>query len=240
MIELKNVELWRKTLGAISCFIPEGNFRFNENGISLRAMDPSQIVLVDMHMGVKIFDKFDIEPTFVGMDVEELSKIMNRSMPQDKLLMDLNDSELTVKLDGELHRQFKLPLIDVADDEVELPKAEYDAKIEITARILKEALKDANLFGSSVVFKIKKGQFFIEAKGQQGVMSTAAKKTKAISVKANGEVVSKYSLNYLSNIVKEADSDKKITLEIKTDSPMKVSYKIGDCELQYHLAHMML
>jgi len=120
MIELKNVELWRKTLGAISCFIPEGNFRFNENGISLRAMDPSQIVLVDMRMDIKIFDKFDIEPTFVGMDIEELSKILNRSMPQDKLLMDINDSELTVKLDGELQRQFKLPLIDVADDEENL------------------------------------------------------------------------------------------------------------------------
>jgi hypothetical protein len=106
--------------------------------------------------------------------------------------------------------------------------------------VLKEALKDASLFGSSVILRVKGGQFLIEARGSQGTLQTVAKQTKHVNVKSNAEVASKYSLNFLQNILKEADGDQKVLLELKSDSPMKVSYKIGGASLLFHLAHMIL
>lgn len=240
LIELKDVSFWQKSISAISSFISEGNFRFNEKGIGLKAMDSSQIVLVNYLADKKAFDRFDIEPTFVGVDLIELHKIVSRGMPGDRMMLDINETDLVLRLEGELNRSFELPLIDVSDDDINLPEIKYEARIEINARILKEALKDAALFGTAVVLKAKGNQFFLEAKGTRGNLKTIADQQKKISVKTTKEVVSKYSLNFLSNIVKEAEPEKSVVLELKSDAPMKISYNIGPANIQFHLAHMIL
>jgi proliferating cell nuclear antigen len=239
-IVLKKCEQLQKAIGAISAFIAEGNFRFNEQGISFKAIDPSQIVLVSYFIEKKFFEDFDIEPTFVGVDLSEFNKIMQRVLPNDKLSIDINESEFLIKLDGELTRSFNLPLLDVAEEEINIPSPKFDATLQVNARIFKEALKDASLFGNCVVLRIKNSELTIEARGSQGNLKTIIKESKNISIKAIGDVVSKYSLSFLQNIVKEADLDKKVLIEIKSDAPMRVSYNIGEGQIVYHLAHMIL
>jgi proliferating cell nuclear antigen len=240
MIELKNVALWQKSVEAISSFISEGNFRFTDKGISFKAIDPSQIVLVDFFMNKKVFDKYNIESALVGVDLVELSKIMARAMPNDKMHLDLTDNEMIIKFEGDLTRNFRLPLIDVSDEEITMPQHKFDATVEINGRILREALKDASLFGSSVVLRVKENKLLIEARGSQGTLKTEAKGAKNIAVNSKKEVVSKYSLNFLQNIVKETDADGRVKIELKSDAPMKVTYSIGESTIVFHLAHMIL
>lgn len=240
MIELKNAQFWQKSVDAISSFISEGNFRFNEKGMSFKAVDPSQVVLVDYFIDKSAFDVYDVEPTFIGVDLVELSRVMGRAMPKDKLQMEITDSEILVRLEGDLTRSFKLPLIDVSESDIKLPEHRYDAVVTIPSRIFKEALKDAGLFSSSVVLRVKGNQFMVEARGSQGTLNTVSKQTKGITVKAAKEVVAKYSLNFLMNLVKEADAEQEITLELRSDAPMRVSYKIGNSQIQFYLAHMLL
>lgn len=239
-IELRHPAHWQKAISAISTFINEGNVRFNNQGIFFKAMDPSQIVLVDYFMEKKQFDQFSVEPSFVGIDLVELNKAMQRANSDDRLVMELSDNELTLQLDGELSRKFHLPLIDVNQDDVNAPNPHYDAFIQISGRVLKEALKDATLFGTSVVFKVKNNSFWIEARGNNGALKTVARDPKSISVKSNSEITAKYSLTFLQNIVKEADPDKKISIELKSDAPAKISYPIGETTITFYLAHMIL
>jgi proliferating cell nuclear antigen len=183
-----------------------------------------------------------VEPNFVGVDVVELARMLARALPNDRLLMNVTDSEMELQLEGEFSRSFALPLIDVSEEEkeIKIPDAKFDARIEINARLLKEALKDAHIFGSSVTLRVKNKQFHIEAKGSQGTLRTVSKEGKLISVKHGVDVTSKYSLNYLSNVIKEADNDSTIVLELRSDAPLRVSYEIGKTKLQYYLAHMIL
>jgi len=239
-IELKKPDSWAKAINALSTFISEGNFRFNDSGISFKAIDPSQIVLVDYSIAKSSFDKYSVEPSYVGVDLVELNKIMSRILPNDKMTLDLTDNEMSVHFAGELSRSFRLPLIEVSEQEINIPTTKFDTTVEINARMLKEALKDASLFGSSVVLRAKGNQFMIEARGSSGTLKTVAKEAKNVIVKTNSEVVSKYSLNFLSNIIKEAESDSKIKLELKGDAPMKISYSLGQSKIQFHLAHMIL
>lgn len=238
MIELRNIDVFKRSVDAISSFIDEANFRFNDNGITVRAVDPSQIVLVDYAIDKKAFASYEIEPCYVGISVAELSKILGRSMPNDRMLLDVTDNDITIKLEGEFSRSFKLPLIDVPDTEIDTPKASFDAKVEIGGKIIKECVKDAGLFDTAVIVKVKNGSFMMEAKGAAGMMNTAAKKGRHIEIKSNSEAVAKYSLSFLSNIVKEVGNDDKVSFEFKTDSPMHISYNIGSSNIQFYLAPM--
>jgi proliferating cell nuclear antigen len=238
MIELKKVDFFRTALEAISSFIPEGNFRFSDTGIFFKAIDPSQVVLVDYFIDKKLFDVYDIEPNFVGIDLVELNKILQRAMPKDKMSLDVSDAELKVKFESDLKRSFRLPLIDVNEEEIKTPKVEYDTKIVIGAASIKEILRDAALFGSSIVLKVVEKKFFVEARGSQGTMNSEAGDVAKVDSKK--DVTAKFSLNFLQNIIKEADLSAKVTIELKSDSPMKVSFKIGDSGIEFYLAHMIL
>ena len=240
MIELKKADSLRKSISAISSFISEGNLRFNGEGLHLRAIDHSQIVLVNFRMETDAFDKFEIEPSFVGVDLTELNKIISRGQLNDKLQISLSDSELKLQLTGDLERKFNLPLIDVREEEINLPKHTYEATVDISARLLKESLKDASLFGSSVVLKTKGDRFLIEAKGSHGTLNADSKDAKGIKVKSTKDVTAKFSLNFLHNIIKESEGDEKITLHLKNDAPMKIYYEIGKCKLEFFIAHMII
>lgn len=239
MIHLSNVSSFQKAISALSNFISEGNFRFNESGISLKAMDASQILLVEMKFPKNAFQSFDVEPSFVGLDIGELNRILSRSQPNDSLRMELTDSELRVELEGETTRLFQLPLLDLAEDEAPTPNPKFDAKIQWNGRLLKEALKDASLFGSSVVLRAKQNQFVLESKSSKGAFRSLAKEL-SIQSKITDEVVSKYSLGFLQNMVKELEPETPVHIELKSDSPLRCVYSIGPAEFQYHLAHMIL
>ena len=240
MIKISKVVPFQSAIRAIANFISEGNFRFNEKGLSFRAIDPSQIVLVSYHADKSFFEEFDVEPNLVGLDIDELNKVVKRASSSDKLELDLEDSYLRITIKGSLIRNFRLPLIDVLEDEPEVPEQDYDASVEIEARVLQEALKDASLFGSSVIFRIENSRLFIEARGSQGTLKTEAKQGELVKIKSKADVVSKYSLNFLENIVREAEPGNRILLELKNEAPMRISYNIGPANIQFHLAHMIL
>jgi DNA polymerase III sliding clamp (beta) subunit (PCNA family) len=240
VMEVRTVGPLQRAVSSIAAFVSEGNVRFNAQGVFFRETDPSQIVLADFFIPRGFFSKFSVEPAFVGIDLGELNRILSRSQPNDLLRMDLRDSELVLELEGDLSRKFFLPLIDVAREEPSLPSPKFEAVVQVNARVLKEALKDAALFGNSVVLKVKDGAFLVESRGNQGVLQATASQASVVSVKQSAEAVGKFNLTYLQNILKEAENDKRITLELRTDSPAKVSFVIADLPIQFYLAHMIL
>lgn len=240
MIELREAGHWQRAVDVIAGFISEGNFRFSDDGIRFRAVDPGQVVLVDYAIDKKFFDKYSVEPNLVGLDIVELSKILSRAMESDRLLMNLTDHELKIMFEGEMSRSFSLPLLDVSEEEIRVPETEFDAVVEVNARILKEALKDANLFGQSVVFRVKNSELSLEASGTAGSLRSVIKNSKFVSIKSKSEAAAKYSLNFLQGIVKGASPESKIWLGLKTDSALKMSYDIGPSKISFHLAHMIL
>lgn len=240
MIEIKDAESFRKSISSISGFIKEGNIRFNDSGIHLRGVDQSQVVLVDFVMAREAFKKFEVEPALVGVDLAELNKILSRVLAGEHLSLDITESELKLVCRNEFEKKFSMPLIEVGAQEVNLPKLKFDASVEITARVLKEILKDASVFGSIVVFSVKKNVFFVQAKGNHGAMEGFSSESKAIKASSLKDTLGKFSLNFLQNIVREANPDEKILLELRNDSPMKVSFRIGSCGFEFFLAHMLL
>lgn len=242
-IELKQAEVLRTAISAIAAFISEGNFRFSMDGLFFKGTDPSQILLVDFAIPKKVFARYDIEPSFVGVDIVEFSRIMARASEGDELSLDLTAGELVILFEGELSRRFQLPLLDINEQDIKLPAIDYDAVVEVNARAFRDILKDAALFGTSVTLSIKNGVLTIESKNTQGQLRTTLKSNKIGVVsgpKAEKETVVKFSLSFLQNVVKEADGEKKISIELKSDSPMRVSYPIGPTKIQFYLAHMLL
>ena len=188
MLKLEDVRDWKRSIDAISALISEGNFEFDNDGVVLKAIDPSQVAYVFFNMPKSSFSEFEMPAGKVGLDLVELAKVVARAMPEDKMLLSFEGSDLILTLEGTITRRFKLPLLDISADEIPQPSPDFTADIEVDARILKEAFKDAALFSSSVILRVRGDQLIIEAQGSQGNLRTVVPSNKRIKISSSEEV----------------------------------------------------
>ncbi|MFH1126332.1 MAG: proliferating cell nuclear antigen (pcna) [Candidatus Altiarchaeota archaeon] len=233
---LHDTRSWRSSIDAIAALIDEGTFHIDESGIKLRAMDPSQIALVDFILPGKGFEKFEVQkPVSIGVDLVELSKITKRSKPEDKIELSFDGSRFKMVFRGETTRNFSLSVIESSSTPPREPKIEFTAEIKITPNIIKEALKDAELVSNHVSLNAE-GGLIIRADGDTGSVEITLKEDKLLSMNVKTPARAVFSLDHLNNILKEAEAPNVVSLGLKSDAPLKIEYAIGDAKVVYYLA----
>lgn len=245
MFELKidNAKYWRDCVESIVSLVDEGSFSISKDGIGLKAMDPSSISMVSFFMPGKAFSKFSVEkPTSVGLNLENLSKILSRTRDDEALVMRDVDNKIVLEFIGPgSRRRYKLPMIDVKKSVEKEPNVEFDAKVEMVGEPLRDMIKDASLISSYIAFKASKDQFGISARGDSGELEELHEKEgsfmKKIEVQKNAD--STFNLEFLENMVKSCPVGSHISIALKSSEPMKLNYKIGEAEISYFLAPYM-
>jgi proliferating cell nuclear antigen len=238
-IEVEDARYWKNCIDSIVNLIDEGSFEISANGISLKAMDPSQIAMVSFSIPKSAFSKYKVdETTRVGINFDNMSKILSRSRGKDKLMMMIDENKLVLEFFGEDKRNFKLPLLDVQEGAQKEPKIEFDAVVKIKAGQFKEILGDAALLSSHVVLEASSKGFFVEVHGDSGDLRVEREKTgeatQHIDVKKDSRAT--FPLQFMEDIVKACPDDGLLSLYLKTNSPIKTEYDIGEAKLVYYLA----
>ncbi len=242
MFELKlaDARYWRDCVEAIVSLVDEGVFMITKDGISLKAMDPSGISMVSFFIPSKAFVEYNVEKNeSIGVNLDNLSKIMSRTRDNEALLMKDVDNKLLLEFSGGTSkRRYKLQLIDIKNKEEKEPKVDFDANVEIDGEHLKNVLKDASLISSYIAFKASKDGFVINAKGDSGELEEVhdIDGTEVKKVEAQKEASAVFNLEFLENMVKSSPVGNSIALWLKTNQPLKLGYNIGDATVTYYLA----
>lgn len=233
---------FKKSVDAISVLIDEAQFTVGSEGVFLRATDPSQISMIDFLLPKAAFKHFECpEQKKLGLDMDYLSQVMSRAKNDDSLELSIDEtgSKLLVVFSGKSRRKFEVPLIDVSASELPSPKIEFDVELKISANVLQDGLKDAALISTHIALGIDSDSFFLEAHSSKGSMKNEVKANQKEYIKefnAKKEARSVFPLDYLSDIVKAAPSDKELSLKLKSNAPILVSYTIGEAFIRYFLA----
>jgi len=232
---INDTKSFRNSIEAIAALIDEGTFHIDSSGMKLRAMDPSQIALVDFELPAKAFEKFKCEkPITLGVDFAELSKITRRSRPEDKIDITI-DTRLRLVFRGETRREFTTSIIETTGNPPKEPKIEFQAEVKLTPNVIKDALKDAELISNHVALRLEKG-FHVKSEGDTGSVDIEFPEDRLLSLNVKVPAKSMFSLEYLNNILKAAEIPSVVGLSLKTDAPLKVEYSIGDGRVIYYLA----
>jgi proliferating cell nuclear antigen len=232
---ISDTKSWRNSIEAISALIDEGTFEVDSTGLKLRAMDPSQIALVDFELPAKAFESFKCEkPMTLGVDFTELSKITKRCKPEDKIDISV-EKRMKMLFRGETRREFTTSIIESTGNPPKEPNIDFNANVKITPQMIKDVLKDAELISNHVALKIDKG-FNIKSDGDTGSVEIDLPEDRLLSLEAKEPARSVFSLEYMNNILKAAEIPSVVQINLKTDAPLKVEYSIGDGRVIYYLA----
>ncbi len=242
-IRIDNAKYWRDCVDSIVSLVDEGAFNITTEGITLKAMDPSGISMVSFFIPNKAFSKFTVDKgVSVGLNLENLSKILSRTRDNEALVMKDAENKLSMEFVGQgSRRKYKLQMIDVKKSIDKEPNVDFDAKIEMIGDPLKEIIKDASLISSYISFKAQKGMFAVAAHGDSGELEETHDAEggvlKKLDAGKNAEAV--FNLEFLENMVKSCPTGNQINIGLKSNEPLKLNYKIGDASITYFLAPYM-
>jgi proliferating cell nuclear antigen len=237
---INDVKSFYKSIDAIGVLINEGTFSVNNEKLTLRATDPSQISLVDFAMPKEAFDDFvvdlndDQKEYSFGININNLLQILSHSNSEDKLSLEINENKpnLLIQLIGKSKRTFTIPLIDISDVQNPLPQIQFDVNIELKCDQLNAGIKDASLFSSHLIFKVEDNTLILETQSSKGHFK---QEIGSDEVTLNGnDAKAMFPLDYLQNMIKNAKDQ--INLKLKTDMPIEISYTIGKSAIRYFLA----
>ena len=232
---ISDTKAWKSSIEAIASLIDEGTLQIAKTGLKLRAMDPSQIALVDFKMPESSFEKYEVEKeTSIDLDFAELSKITKRARAEDKIELSL-DKKFTMNFVGETKRRFNLGIIESTTQAPKEPSIEFTAEIKIGANVLKEALKDSELVSNHISISADEG-FTIKAEGDTGSVDIEIPKESIMSIDVKEKARAVFSLDQLDSLLRAADQGSIIMLKLRSDAPLKLEYAIGEGRVIYYLA----
>lgn len=232
---------FKSSVDAIVTLIDEGSFELTENGMTLKAMDPSQIAMVSFMMPKSSFEKYEVgEQTAIGLNLEDLAKVMARVRADEKLVMKLDESKarLVLLFKGKTTRRFVLPLLDIGSSTPKEPTIEFESKMKCSGNFFKEALKDTGLVSSHVILSAHSDAFVIESTGDKGEVSIRTEKDsdQIFDYTVTGDSRAMFPLDYLNDLLKNTDAATTVEVDLRTDAPMRLAYDIDQAKVTYYLA----
>ena len=230
----------KDAIEAVVNLVEEGVFEMGAEGMSLKAMDPSQISMIAFDMPKKMFSEYDAgEQKRIGVDINKLSKVLSRGTSGESVEMVLEEGRLNITFRGKKRKRvFKLPLLDLGEGLEREPKIEYKNKVVMRADALREIIKDAKLVSSHITFILADGHLRMEIKGDDGEVKEDFEKDgealKEVEISADAKAT--YPLSYMEDIIKGSKGDTEISFFIESDRPLKLEYNIVGANARYYLA----
>ncbi|TFF97445.1 MAG: proliferating cell nuclear antigen (pcna), partial [Promethearchaeota archaeon] len=209
-IKLENSRILKGIITTLSSIIDETEFEVTPDQFAITAMDPSRICLLKLTIKNEDFDEYECdEETKVGINLDDLNKILSRSSTDDSIEIDYAEADNKIKI--VMHREgmsrkrtFSLALLDIEMEEIpmdNLLQIEYPTTWVIDPEFLVEAIKDAEIY--SEILKIKaeeeKGLEF-SSSGQIGEMEYHLGIEDLIETNITDSNTGAYSLTFLKAI----------------------------------------
>ncbi|MDO8623669.1 MAG: proliferating cell nuclear antigen (pcna) [archaeon] len=233
LIKLENPVLLSKSIDLISELVSEVRIKVNEFGLSITAIDPANVAMVGFKMPKSAFSNFEAGNEVLGVSLDSLKKVLKRCGSGSSLIIEKKENMLEIQLLDRIKRNFSLSLIEIENEEKEIPELDFSSVVEVTSTDLIDSIEDCSVMGDACAFMIKDNTFIIEAKG----LNSARSEFSADEAKIEGEnCKSRYSLEYLQKFMKGAKLCEKTILKFADDHPLKVELKPNHMELVFLLA----
>jgi proliferating cell nuclear antigen len=232
LVKLDRPNLLSKAVDIISDLVTEVRIKINEFGMSIVAMDPANVAMVSFKLPKGVFSQFESGNETLGINLDSLKSVLKRCGSGSSLILEKKENVLNIQIHDRIKRNFSLSLIDVEQEEREIPNLEYSSRIEVNSLDLIDAVEDCSVVADACSLEVIEGKFIIEAKG----LNSARVEFSGDEAKIEAENSrAKYSLEYLQKFMKGAKLSDKTILRFANDHPLRIDIR-SDMELSFILA----
>ncbi len=230
-------EVLKGIIDVTSPLVNEVKLNITPKGISLRAVDPAHVAMVDLEVNSKAFEEFKATEMELGIDMDKLGSIMRLSSSGDMITLDYDEesNRLIVKI-GNLIR--KMGLIDTAGmPDPKMPNLNLPGKVILKASELNQGVRASEAVSDHLSLTVDKNNFELFAEGDTDTVNLKLPKDLLVELITNSKCKSLFSIDYFSNMIKPVRGDDPITIMIGNDNPIKVEFDIA--EKKGHVTYLL-
>lgn len=233
LIKLDNAASLTKAIEIISELVTEVRIKFNEFGMSISAIDPANVAMVEFKLPKSAFSVFEATGEALGVNLDNLKRVLKRCGVGSCLVLESKENVLDIQIQDRIKRSFSLDLIEIDREDKEMPTLEFSSIVELKSGDFIISIEDCAVVSDACSFIVKGGKFIISAHG----MGSAESEFSGDEANINAEECkSRYSLEYLSKFIKGAKLCEKTRLYFANDHPLKIEFKAIGMSLNFLLA----
>jgi len=227
-------------IDSVTVLVDECKIQLSPNGISIRAVDPANVGMVESKLGKSAFETFNSNEGVIGVDLLRLEDIAGMAKDSDiiSLTLDEETRKLLIEFDG---LKYTLSLIDPDSirQEPDIPDLDLPSSTVIEGHQLNRFVTASDMVSDHLTLGVNESdkEFFVEAQGDTDDVEITLDQDDVIDMTA-GEAKSMFSLDYYKDMNKAIPKDAEVTIELGEEFPVKMYYSTsdGECDVTYMLA----
>lgn len=227
-------------LDSVSVLVDECKLRLDEDGVTIRAVDPANAGMVNLRLDTSAFESYESDGETIGVDLTRLEDIAGMANADDLIHLELDEKtrKLHIQIDG---LEYTLALIDPDSirQEPDLPDLDLSATIGIEGRDIDRAVTAADMVSDHIALGVdaEDEYFYVDAEGDTDDVHFELDRDELISLSA-GDAHSLFSLDYLKEMNKAIPNDAEVSVELGEEFPVNLHFDIaaGDGSVTFVLA----
>jgi len=235
-----SAETLRAALDSVSVLVDECKIRLEEDGITIRAVDPANVGMVDLSLAASAFESYETDGGVIGVDLSRLEEFASMADADQLIQLELDEEtrKLHVQIEG---LEGTLALIDPESirQEPDLPDLDLPADIVLEGADIARAVTAADMVSDHIALGVDADEetFYVDAEGDTDDVHLELTREDLIDLTA-GDAHSLFSLDYLKDMNRAIPGDAEVAIELGEEFPVKLHFDIaeGEGSVTYMLA----
>lgn len=231
-------DILKEVVNVVSTLVDEAKFSITAEGLSLRAVDPAHIAMVDLSLGKEAFEEFKADEAEIGLDIDKLSQFLKLARGDDVIDMKHDEDKRRLNIVvGDVTR--RMSLIDTTGmSDPKVPNLELPAKLSVKVDDLVQGIKASETVSDHIALLASPDAFEMTCEGDMDQVNWKKAKKDMESLETPSSVRSLFPLEYFSNMLRAVPTGNLVTMHLGNDYPVRVEFKIagGKGEVRYLLA----
>ena len=239
MFEAKlKAEVLKEMVDVVSTLVDEAKLNVGKDSVSVKAVDPAHVAMVDLSVDRGAFESYKAEETELGLDMDKMKEILRLAKAGDVISIahDEDKNRLVVTVGNTTRRMSLVDTAGMSDPKV--PSLNLPAKLVVRTDELRQAIRASESVSDHIALKASPEGFEVVSEGDTDTVSHMVPKDLLEELQAKDAVRSLFPLDYFSNMVKAISSANTVALYLGTDYPVRMEFKIaaGKGDVKFLLA----
>ncbi len=213
----------KEFIGTVGSLVDEAKLNVNEDGMQIKAVDPSHVAMIEANLIKSAFDSYEADVAEMGIDVDKFKTVLTVAGKEDMVSLEKDDklNRLVVTI-GNLTRA--MPLLDTSGmPDPKVPSLDLPAFVSVSVEEISQGLKASKSVSDHIALSTTKDSFRLICEGDnQNRVDLTLGKEQLEKLVSPEETTSLFSLEYFALMVNSLPPDRILHINLGNDLPVKV------------------
>lgn len=222
----------------VGTIVDEVKINLKEDGLTLKAVDPAHVAMVELNLSSEAFNSFKATETEIGLNLNKIDQFLKLAGSNDLVSIQHIEEENRLLLEVDNITQ-KMPLLDTAGmTDPSVPTLDLPINLKIEGKHLLKGVKASQNISDHIAITANPDGFEIFSEEDEDMVRLSLSEDELVELNAKQEVRSLFALDYFSSMIKCVSSDTPLNIELGADYPIKIEFDFADGEgnVRYLLA----